>query len=52
MVFYPDCDYFGDERDSEYAPTGNSCEGCYRYDICQTSYLKEHPNKEVTNNGS
>lgn len=31
---YPDCDYFNDERDSEFAPKDGECESCYRYEIC------------------
>lgn len=40
MKLYPDCDYFNDERDSEFAP--DTCEECYRYIICKRAYDKEH----------
>lgn len=36
---YPDCDYFKDQRDSEFAPEDGQCESCYRYDICKTAYI-------------
>lgn len=41
MKLYPDCDYFGDECDNEFAPGDNSCETCYRFDICFPAYLKD-----------
>ena len=34
---YPDCDYFNDERDSEFAPDDGECESCYRYKICSAA---------------
>ena len=34
---YPDCDYFNDERDSEFAPDDGECESCYRYEICSAA---------------
>ena len=35
MILYPDCDYFNEERDNQYAPSYEECEACYRYDICR-----------------
>ena len=35
MILYPDCDYFNEERDNQYAPLYGECEECYRYDICR-----------------
>lgn len=40
MKLYPDCDYFGDESDSEFAPKSHNCEECYRWDICIESYMR------------
>ena len=33
MILYPDCDYFNEERDNQYAPPYGECEECYRYNI-------------------
>lgn len=41
MILYPDCDFFGDRRDDQFAP-GNTCDGCYRWDTCIRSWVKEH----------
>lgn len=41
MKLYPDCDYFNDEKDSEYASSGETCEECYRWEICITSFMKD-----------
>lgn len=37
-----DCDYFHDERDSEYAPLFEECCYCYKYKECLNSYLEEN----------
>lgn len=34
MMIDPNCGYFNEERDDEYAPPYGECEECYRYDIC------------------
>lgn len=41
MKLYPDCDYFNDEKDSEYAPLRETCEECYRWEICITAFMKD-----------
>ena len=46
----PNCGYFNEERDDEYAPPYGECEECYRYDICKrakaleliSEYLNKH----------
>lgn len=40
MKLYPDCDYFNDNRDDEFAPEDENCENCYRYEICKKSINK------------
>lgn len=39
MILYSECDYFNENRDSEYAPPYGKCEECYRYDICRKAKL-------------
>ena len=34
MMLYPNCGYFNEEKDDEYAPPYGQCEECYRFDIC------------------
>ena len=41
MKLYPDCDYFNEERDNQYAPPYGECEECYRYDICRRAKTLE-----------
>ena len=41
MILYPDCDYFNEERDNQYAPPYGECEECYRYDICKKAKIQE-----------
>ena len=41
MILYPDCDYFNEERDNQYAPLYGECEECYRYDICKKAKIQE-----------
>ena len=41
MILYPDCDYFNEERDNQYAPPYGECEECYRYDICKKAEIQE-----------
>ena len=41
MILYPDCDYFNEERNDEYAPPYGECEECYRYDICKKAKIQE-----------
>ena len=48
MKFYPDCDYFNEERDSEYAPEDKDCESCYRYEICKKCFDKENEGMVMT----
>lgn len=44
MILCPDCGYFNEEIDDEYAPDGE-CEDCYRYDIClKATYGEEGKN--------
>lgn len=38
----PECGYFNEEKDSEYAPYSEKCEDCYRYEICAKIYIKEN----------
>jgi len=40
MILYPDCDYYREKRDDEFASI-DECESCYRYDICKTAYDKQ-----------
>ena len=40
-ILYPDCDYFGDERDSNPLVYDFGCIYCYRYDICLECFKKE-----------
>lgn len=35
MMINPNCGYFNEERDDEYAPPYGMCEECYRYDLCR-----------------
>lgn len=42
MRLYPDCDYFHENRNDEYAPEDGRCESCYRYDICKQAYIEEN----------
>ena len=37
----PNCGYFNEERDDEYAPPYGECEECYRYDICRKAQIVE-----------
>ena len=41
MTLYPDCDYFNEERDNQYAPLYGECEECYRYNICKKAKIQE-----------
>ena len=41
MILYPDCGYFNEERNDEYAPSYGMCEECYRYDICKKAKIQE-----------
>lgn len=41
MMIYPDCGYFNEERDHEYAPPYGECEECYRYYICRRAKTLE-----------
>lgn len=41
MILNPDCGYFNEERDDEYAPPYGECEECYRYDICRKANILE-----------
>ena len=41
-ILYPDCDYFNDKRDDEFAPQFGDCQSCYRYSICLNAYIKEN----------
>ncbi|MCM1220698.1 MAG: hypothetical protein NC548_40035 [Lachnospiraceae bacterium] len=41
MKLYPDCDYFNDERDSEFAPKDRDCKQCYRWEICIAAFMKD-----------
>ena len=41
MILQPDCDYFNEERDNQYAPPYGECEECYRYDICRRAKTLE-----------
>ena len=42
MMLYPDCGYFNEERNDEYAPPYGECEYCYRYDICKKILINEN----------
>lgn len=39
MMLYPNCGYFNEEKDDEYAPPYGECEECYRYDICRRAKI-------------
>ena len=41
MMLYPECGYFNEERNDEYAPSYGECEYCYRYDICRRAKTSE-----------
>ena len=41
MMLYPECGYFNEERNDEYAPTYGMCEDCYRYDVCRKAKTLE-----------
>ena len=42
MILEPNCGYFNEERDDEYAPPPcGKCEECYRYDICKKAKIQE-----------
>ena len=41
MILEPNCGYFNEERDDEYAPPYGECEECYRYDICKKAKIQE-----------
>lgn len=41
MMLNPDCGYFNEEKDDEYAPPYGECEECYRYDICRKATIME-----------
>ena len=41
MILYPECGYFNEEKDDEYAPPYDECEHCYRYDICRKAKILE-----------
>lgn len=42
MRLYPDCDYFHENRNDEYAPEDGQCESCYRYEICKQACIEEN----------
>lgn len=35
-IIYPDCGYYNEERDDEFAPS--SCMFCYRAEICYSAF--------------
>ena len=39
MMIEPNCGYFNEERDDEYAPPYGMCEECYRYNICRRAKI-------------
>ena len=41
MILEPNCGYFNEERNDEYAPPYGECEECYRYDICKKAKIQE-----------
>ena len=41
MMLEPNCGYFNEERNDEYAPPYGMCEECYRYDICRRAKTLE-----------
>ena len=41
MILYPECGYFNEERNDEYAPAYGMCEDCYRYDVCRKAKTLE-----------
>lgn len=41
MMLEPNCGYFNEERNDEYAPLYGECEECYRYDICKKAKIQE-----------
>ena len=41
MMLDPNCGYFNEEKDDEYAPPHGECEECYRYDICRRAKTLE-----------
>ena len=41
MMLEPNCGYFNEEKDDEYAPPYGECEECYRYDICRRAKTLE-----------
>lgn len=41
MMINPNCGYFNEERDDEYAPPYGMCEECYRYDLCRRVTIEE-----------
>lgn len=43
MKLFPDCEYFGEEREDPSAPV--ECEYCYRYDICKKAFIEEMKKK-------
>ena len=50
MMLDPNCGYFNEERDDEYAPPYGECEECYRYDIClRAKTIKELLSGNVVN---
>lgn len=41
MMIDPNCGYFNEERDDEYAPLYGECEECYRYYTCRKAQIVE-----------
>jgi hypothetical protein len=41
MMIDPNCGYFNEERDDEYAPPYGECEECYGYNICRRAQILE-----------
>lgn len=39
MKLYPDCDYFNDDRDSNYV--SHEYDECYRWGTCITAFMKD-----------
>ena len=44
----PDCGYFNEEQDSEYAPITGECESCYRYEICLKAHYIDCAEEKIT----
>ena len=45
MMLYPNCGYFNEEKDDEYAPPYGQCEECYRFEICLNAKTLEESDR-------